>query len=46
MGGKPPTDLAVARLANWQAVTQQARARLEQQDDLTTQLLGFVMEKR
>ncbi len=46
MGGKPPPDLAAARLANWQAVTRQARARLGQQDDLTTQLLGFVMEKR
>ncbi|WP_050809504.1 elongation factor P maturation arginine rhamnosyltransferase EarP [Verminephrobacter aporrectodeae] len=33
-------------LAEWSACVQAARARLLAQDDLATQLLGFVLEKR
>ena len=33
-------------LAQWAACVQAARARLLAQDDLVTQILGFVQEKR
>ncbi|WP_180684068.1 elongation factor P maturation arginine rhamnosyltransferase EarP [Tepidicella baoligensis] len=46
MGGHPPPDLSPGRLRDWANVTEHARARLLQQHDLVTQLLGFVMEKR
>ncbi len=46
MGGHPPPDLSPARLREWASATQRARARLLEQEDLATQLLGFVMEKR
>ena len=35
-----------ATLAEWKACTQEARQRLLAQHDLTTQLIGFVTEKR
>ncbi|MGL6205071.1 MAG: elongation factor P maturation arginine rhamnosyltransferase EarP, partial [Giesbergeria sp.] len=34
------------QLAQWAACVQAARARLLAQDDLATQILGFVREKR
>ena len=40
----PPLDREV--LARWREVTRAARQRLLAQPDLTTQLLGFVAEKR
>jgi uncharacterized repeat protein (TIGR03837 family) len=46
VGGRPPPDLAPARLTDWREAALQARARLWAQPDLATQLLGFVMEKR
>jgi uncharacterized repeat protein (TIGR03837 family) len=42
-----PLQLPDAKtLAEWRACTQAARARLLAQDDLVTQLLRFVQEKR
>ena len=37
--------ITAATLADWQACVQAARARLLAQDDLLTQLMGFVAEK-
>ncbi|MBO9680124.1 MAG: elongation factor P maturation arginine rhamnosyltransferase EarP [Acidovorax sp.] len=44
-GGAPLPALDAATLQEWRACTQAARARLLTQDDLLTQLLGFVAEK-
>ncbi|MEZ4128589.1 elongation factor P maturation arginine rhamnosyltransferase EarP, partial [Salmonella enterica] len=48
--GIDPTDAAVpplhpSTLADWRGCVQAARSRLLAQDDLVTQLLGFVREK-
>lgn len=42
----PLPALTPVVLARWRANTLAARQRLQTQDDLTTQLLGFVAEKR